>query len=242
MIWTTTGEEHRHRFGKDDTAQELVEIVSQERRSHSSSVAGSDQSSERQTTQEIRVDGNVPPIAERVLFWEEQDRINQELIPRVIRQHELLTKHISDHEMLPIVAANAARQAVEQARTETLRQLEEARTLNQELARQVDESKGLAERQKQELQEAKAERERQSKDLEETKFERERLGQELEAARGERETLVGEVAEAKTEREEQKRQHKEELSDLKVTSRMLKVIASLACAAAATAIVVAIIL
>ena len=26
------------------------------------------------------------PIGERVRFWEEQDRINQELIPRVIRQ------------------------------------------------------------------------------------------------------------------------------------------------------------
>ena len=35
------------------------------------------------------------PISERVRFWEEQDRINQELIPRVIRQHEL-TQHIGD--------------------------------------------------------------------------------------------------------------------------------------------------
>lgn len=40
-------------------------------------------------------------IAERVRFWEEQDRINQVLIPRVIRQHELLTKHIEEHENLP---------------------------------------------------------------------------------------------------------------------------------------------
>ena len=39
-----------------------------------------------------------PSIAERVKFWEEQDKINQELIPRVIRQHELLTGHIADHE------------------------------------------------------------------------------------------------------------------------------------------------
>ena len=35
------------------------------------------------------------PIADRVRFWEEQDKINQELIPRVIRQHELLTAHIA---------------------------------------------------------------------------------------------------------------------------------------------------
>ena len=32
-------------------------------------------------------------IGERVHFWEQQDRINQELIPRVIRQSELLTAH-----------------------------------------------------------------------------------------------------------------------------------------------------
>ena len=30
---------------------------------------------------------NSDSIAERVRFWEEQDKINQELIPRVIRQN-----------------------------------------------------------------------------------------------------------------------------------------------------------
>ena len=40
-------------------------------------------------------------IAERVRFWEEQDRINQVLISRVIRQGELLTKHIAEHDNLP---------------------------------------------------------------------------------------------------------------------------------------------
>ena len=39
-----------------------------------------------------------PPIAERVRFWREQDRINRELIPRVIKSHEQLTKHIELHE------------------------------------------------------------------------------------------------------------------------------------------------
>lgn len=42
-----------------------------------------------------------PGIAEKVRFWEEQDRINQALIPRVIRQSELLTKHIAEHDDLP---------------------------------------------------------------------------------------------------------------------------------------------
>ena len=57
-----------------------------------------------------------PPIADRVRFWEEQDKINQELIPRVIRQHELLTSHIADHENLPLVAGNAISEALAEAR------------------------------------------------------------------------------------------------------------------------------
>ena len=65
------------------------------------------------------------PISERVRFWEEQDTINQELIPRVIRQHELLTEHIGEHENLPAVVANAVQQAVGGAREEQ-RQLYEA--------------------------------------------------------------------------------------------------------------------
>lgn len=56
------------------------------------------------------------PIGERVKFWEEQDRINQELIPRVIRQHELLTGHIAEHENLPVVVTNAVQQAIAGAR------------------------------------------------------------------------------------------------------------------------------
>ena len=39
--------------------------------------------------------------------------------------------------MLPIVAASAAREAVEQAQGETLRQLEEVGALNRELANQL---------------------------------------------------------------------------------------------------------
>lgn len=46
-------------------------------------------------------DEEPPPISERVRFWEEQDRINQVLIPRVIRQGELLTRHVAEHDNLP---------------------------------------------------------------------------------------------------------------------------------------------
>ncbi len=52
------------------------------------------------------------PISERVKFWEEQDRINQELIPRVIRQHELLSQHIGEHEHLPTTLANAVEEGL----------------------------------------------------------------------------------------------------------------------------------
>ena len=65
------------------------------------------------------------PISERVRFWEEQDAINQELIPRVIRQHELFTEHIGEHENLPAVVSNAVQQAVAVAREEQ-RQLYES--------------------------------------------------------------------------------------------------------------------
>ena len=40
---------------------------------------------------------DTPKIAERVKFWQEQDRINRELIPRVIKNHELLAKHVESH-------------------------------------------------------------------------------------------------------------------------------------------------
>lgn len=65
-------------------------------------------------------------ISERVRFWEEQDRINQELIPRVIRQSELLTGHIAEHENLPLVAAKAIREAMAEVREEQQRHYESA--------------------------------------------------------------------------------------------------------------------
>ena len=151
---TRSGEEQRHRFGKDDTVQELVEIARRQRHPEGSQPTGTTSPTGSRAAQEERVEDEKPThIAERVRFWEEQDRINRELIPRVIRQHELLTKHISDHEMLPIVAAAAAREAIEQAQSETLRQLEEARGHNQELANQLEEARTEREDQKSQHQE-----------------------------------------------------------------------------------------
>ena len=79
------------------------------------------------------------PIADRVRFWEEQDKINQELIPRVIRQHELLTSHFADHENLPLIAGNAIREALSEAREEHQRHYDAALEIaKQELQQQYD--------------------------------------------------------------------------------------------------------
>ena len=59
-----------------------------------------------QPEEEARADGEMPEagsadrpgIAEKVQFWEEQDRINRELIPRVLKQNEMLSAHIAGHE------------------------------------------------------------------------------------------------------------------------------------------------
>ena len=114
---------------------------------------------------------DAPRIAERVKFWEEQDRINQELIPRVIRQHELLTGHIVDHENLPLVAGNAISEALAEAREEQSQQLAAARAEREEQGRQheAELASAHAEREEQnrrheaELAAAKVEREEQDR-------------------------------------------------------------------------------
>ena len=109
IIKTRKAEEYRYRFGKDQTVEELVEITRSQ-----------------QTNQPQFENWEKPSIAVRVRFWEEQDKINQELIPRVIRQNELLTKHIAEHDNLPELAGNAISQALAGAREEQRQQHEAA--------------------------------------------------------------------------------------------------------------------
>ena len=91
------------------------------------------------------------PIADRVRFWEEQDKINQELIPRVIRQHELLTAHIADHDNLPLVAVNAISEALAEAREEQQRHYDAAlEVAKQEQQQQYDASLETAKQEQQE--------------------------------------------------------------------------------------------
>jgi hypothetical protein len=52
------------------------------------------------------------PIAERVKFWQEQDRINKVLIPRVLKLHERLTEiERRDADISPLLGAVEARVA-----------------------------------------------------------------------------------------------------------------------------------
>ena len=61
-------------------------------------------------------------IGERVKFWEEQDKINQLLVDRVVRQNKLLADHIRDHDRLPEIADIAIRHALADARVEQRKQ------------------------------------------------------------------------------------------------------------------------
>ena len=60
-------------------------------------------------------DSGRPGIADKVRFWEEQDRINRELIPRVLKQNELLSAHVSSHEEVRVQAASLSSRIDEMA-------------------------------------------------------------------------------------------------------------------------------
>ena len=155
-------------------------------------------------------------IADKVRFWEEQDKINQELIPRVIRQHELLTGHIADHENLPLVAANAISEALAEARREQQERYDAA------LAELKAESEEQRRQHQAQLEAAQAEREEQGRQHQ----------AELEAA--------------KAEREEQSRQHSDEVANLQDQLRKTRTpligIASVASVVSVVALVVGILL
>ena len=145
-------------------------------------------------------------IGERVKFWEEQDKINQELIPRVIRQHELLTSHVADHENLPLIAGNAISEALAEARQQQQAQHEaemaELRAAAEEQRRQHEV----------ELQAAKAEREQQAEALAQVKAEAEEQSRQHRA----------ELEAAKAEWEEQSRQYGNEVVALQEQLRKAK--------------------
>ncbi|MYC29745.1 MAG: hypothetical protein F4X65_06625 [Chloroflexi bacterium] len=150
---------------------------------------------------------NAPNIAERVKFWEEQDKINQELIPRVIRQNELLTGHIADHENLPLIAGNAIREALAEAREEQ-RQQHEA-----EMAELRAEAEEQRRQHQAELETARAEREEQAESLAQANAAAAEQARQQEAA----------LAAAKAEREEQSRQQSNEVTTLQAQLRQARI-------------------
>lgn len=171
ILNVSNNQEYKYRMGNDEVVQDLVdEITTAKSQSQSAATTLKSGKANPATTPSHSADAAVdksnleqPGIAERVKFWQEQDKINQELIPRVIRQHELLTTHIKDHETLPQVAADAARQSVAQAMEETNRQLETASAEREELSRKLEQAIAQQEKQAQELEQAKAEREDQQR-------------------------------------------------------------------------------
>lgn len=98
---------------------------------------------ERDTTPDAEK-RDTPKIAEKVRFWEEQDRINQELIPRIIKQHELFSAHVEGHEDVRVqMAALDARisdtvdEAVKQAVAASGKKME---ALEEQVAETLEES------------------------------------------------------------------------------------------------------
>ncbi len=64
-------------------------------------------------------------IAEKIRFWQEQDRINQELIPRFIKQSRLLDAHLKQHEDLVAITVQAVHRALAETESHNSRMLEE---------------------------------------------------------------------------------------------------------------------
>ena len=236
IIRVKNGAELRHRFGKDQTAQELVNVASRQRSASGRATTGpSSQTSratadgENQQTAQTRPNNEQHPhIAERVAFWEEQDRINQELIPRVIQQNEVLTGHIKNHENLQATALKMVRETVEESESrinQQLRAAQEERQITEQHLRQATEERQAAE-----------EMLRQSSE--------DRLAQaaQLEAIAEERKQHQKELDSASAEREEMKEQHAGEVAVLKSHGRRMTVIAGVAVTLAAAAIVLSVLL
>ncbi len=129
VIDTIDGASHEYRMGEERVVRRLVRIIRDRMRQRQGARedefdwGAADWDTTEQMDEEVDADASTG-IVEKVKFWEEQDKINQELIPRVIRQHELFARHVADHENLPLIAGNAISEALAEAREEQRRQHE----------------------------------------------------------------------------------------------------------------------
>ena len=87
--------------------------------------------------QESNNDDETMRIGERVQFWQEQDQINQALIPRVIAQGELLSQHIVEHDDLPRMVSDTVQSALLQQSQRFTEQVEQLQTEHAEQLRTV---------------------------------------------------------------------------------------------------------
>ncbi len=131
VIDTIDGPSYRYQMGEARVVRRLMAIIRDRKRRRQRQGAREDEfdwgaadwDTTEQMDEEVDADASTS-IVEKVKFWEEQDKINQELIPRVIRQHELFARHVADHENLPLIAGNAISEALAEAREEQRRQHE----------------------------------------------------------------------------------------------------------------------
>ena len=154
---------HTYQMGNDEVVQDLVELINEQKQLSQNPGSAPKPQTSNETSRENPGAGQNPGIAERVRFWEEQDRINQALIPRVVQQNKLLGEHIADHENLPMVAARAIREAVEPVLEETKRNLELAKDERDKQAGLLRESQEEREKLAEQARKDQAEREQQAK-------------------------------------------------------------------------------
>ena len=249
-LYTTSSiRNQKHQMGRNETVEELARTINQQKRLYGS---GSTGSSPSQMSNDTPSGPEGPPgIAERVRFWEEQDRINQELIPRVVRQAELLASHVGEHENLQLAAARAVNDALRPAREELDTELQKARAERNELAEELTTSRTEREGLAQQLSSAHSERVELESQLTNARLEREELGQMLQSNQANREKLEAELErtaaerakleenleQSEQQREDQERKHAEEVGELRSQrTRINRLAIAISSAAAATAL------
>ena len=135
-------------MGIDLVVEEIVSAIGKGKVAYSTGARSTGLEPEtREPYRDETPESEAPGINERVKFWEEQDKINEVLIPRVIRQSGLLAEHVSDHENLQVIAAKAAYEATEATREELHNALEAAQGQKKAVEELLEESRQERQRQ-----------------------------------------------------------------------------------------------
>lgn len=264
LILRSRNRDKEYRMGRDDVVEALAELIGDLQANRPGDRKAAPRESRMRQNRSAGSSGQETGIAERVKFWEEQDRINQELIPRVIRQNELLAKHIGDHENLPHVAAAAARTAAlrvkeeieegieliaasQTAMAEELRKseaqvAETRRELDQSVERQVAMAEELrrheaqAEEMRHELDRSVARQTEMEEELQKSTAQSEELRRKIDESKSETARIEGDLQETKTAHARLERDFRER----KESTRSAKLMAAAAGITAIAAIAMAV--